>query len=32
MSQAYNIRVVIVDDNDDFREGLFHYLNFSNGF
>lgn len=32
MSQAYNIRVVIVDDNDDFREGLFHYLNFSTGF
>ncbi|RDB04672.1 response regulator transcription factor [Runella aurantiaca] len=32
MSQAYNIRVVIVDDNDDFREGLFHFLNFSTGF
>ncbi|MEI7582622.1 response regulator transcription factor [Runella sp.] len=32
MSQSYNIRVVIVDDNDDFREGLFHFLNFSTGF
>ncbi|WP_428661617.1 response regulator [Runella sp.] len=32
MSQAYNIRVVIVDDNADYREGLFHYLNFSTGF
>ncbi|MCP1381973.1 response regulator [Runella sp. CRIBMP] len=32
MAQVYNIRVVIVDDNDDFREGLFHFLNFSNGF
>jgi DNA-binding NarL/FixJ family response regulator len=32
MAQAYNIRVVIVDDNDDFREGLFHFLNFSTGF
>lgn len=32
MSQVYNIRVAIVDDNGDFREGLFHYLNFSTGF
>lgn len=32
MSQSYNIRVVIVDDNEDFREGLFHFLNFSTGF
>ena len=32
MSQTYNIRAVIVDDNDDFREGLFHFLNFSTGF
>jgi DNA-binding NarL/FixJ family response regulator len=32
MSQTYNIRVVIVDDNEEFREGLFHYLNFSTGF
>ena len=32
MTESPEIRVVIVEDHDDFREGLYHLLQGTNGF